>query len=139
MTDDRMFLDTNVVLRFLLGDHPDHSPRAREFFASLARGEIRVVLTETVVFETVFILEKQRKLERNSIISTLNALLEAQGIVFLGPADVGEAFDLYREHPQLSIADCFHATHARAFGNATIVSFDREFDRVAGLRRIEPA
>jgi predicted nucleic acid-binding protein len=139
MNHDRVFLDTNVVLRFLLDDHPDHSPRARALFASLARGEISLVLTETVVFETVFILEKQRKLERDSIVSALNELLEAQGIILLGPAEVGEAFDLYRKHPQLSIADCFHAANARAFGNATIVSFDREFDRVAGLRRIEPA
>lgn len=61
------FLDTNVFLRHLLQDHPDHSPRATLYFDRIERDGLRVETTMTVVFETVFTLEKFYKHPRPSI------------------------------------------------------------------------
>ncbi|MCC7352827.1 MAG: hypothetical protein IT330_03645, partial [Anaerolineae bacterium] len=52
------FLDTNVLLRHLLGDPPQLSSRATAFLARVERGEVRVCTADTVIFETVFTLQR---------------------------------------------------------------------------------
>jgi predicted nucleic acid-binding protein len=60
MDGDRTgWLDTNVILRYLLGDHPDQSRRARVLIESAERGERVLRLSAHVLWETVFILESQ--------------------------------------------------------------------------------
>jgi predicted nucleic acid-binding protein len=44
--------------------------------------------------------------------------------------------DLY---PQLSARDALHAAVCRNEGVRTICSYDRDFDQIQGLRRVEPA
>ena len=52
------FVDTNIFLRHLRGDHPDFSPRATAYLDSVERGEVKIRTSDTVVFETVFTLER---------------------------------------------------------------------------------
>jgi predicted nucleic acid-binding protein len=40
----RLLLDTNIIVRFLTGDHPTHSPRRRR--------RMTLVLTDFVLAET---------------------------------------------------------------------------------------
>jgi predicted nucleic acid-binding protein len=53
------FLDTNILLRHLLQDHPEQSPKATAYLARIEGGEVRVRIAETVIFETVFTLQRQ--------------------------------------------------------------------------------
>ncbi len=52
------FLDTNVILRHLLGDHKEFSPRATAFIERIERGEVRVHTSDADVSEVVFTLER---------------------------------------------------------------------------------
>ena len=52
------FLDTNVILRHLLADHPEQSPAATAFLERIEQGEIKVFTADTVIFEAVFTLER---------------------------------------------------------------------------------
>jgi len=138
MSDDTLFLDTNVLLRLFLSDHAEHSPRTLAFLARAARGEMRLAISDTVVFETAYILEKQHGLERADIAESIIQLIEKTGVQFLGVTRPRDMFDLYLKYRRLSIADCYHASIALNLGSGTIVSFDRGFDRIDGLTRIEP-
>jgi len=53
----------------------------------------------------------------------------------LGYRDI---LDRLEEH-NLTFFDSFHAASALSLPDQSIVSFDRAYDRVAGLRRIDPA
>lgn len=130
-------LDTNILLRHLRQDHADHSARATAYLAQVERGEIEVRVTETVVFETVFTLEKVYRQERADIRGTLLPLLELPGVLLPHVDRLDRVFDLYVD-TNLSFADAYHAVLALESEPAEIVSFDQGFDRVAGLRRIEP-
>lgn len=57
-------LDTNILLRHLLQDHPDHSPRATAFLKRVEDRELTVRSTEIVVFETVFTLQRRQGFPR---------------------------------------------------------------------------
>jgi predicted nucleic acid-binding protein len=132
------FIDTNIVLRFLLADHPEHSPRARKLFETAAAGQIHLWFSDTVVFETVFVLEKRFGLDRERIQFFVTRLLSMPGVSHHGAAPIEDVLNLFVDIRKLSFADCFHAVLAKASPGATIVTFDREFDRVIGLTRLEP-
>lgn len=139
MADDALlFLDTNILLRLFLSDHAEHSPRTLAFLTRAARGEMKLAISDTVVFETVYILEKQHGFERAEIAERIIQLIEKTGVQFLGATHPRDVFDIYLRYHRLSIADCYHASIARSLGSGTIVSFDRGFDRIDGLTRIEP-
>jgi predicted nucleic acid-binding protein len=52
VTEPDAFLDTNVLLRQVLQDHPEHSPRATALIAAIERGERAVRIADTVVFRS---------------------------------------------------------------------------------------
>lgn len=131
------FLDTNIVLRHLLQDHPDHSPRATLYFDRIERGVLRVETSPTVVFETVFTLEKFYRHPRPLIRDNVLPLLGLPGIVLPGKRRLRRAFDL-STGTTLSFADCFHVAIAEARQAPAFVSFDRGLDRIPGLNRVEP-
>lgn len=54
----KKLLDTNVILRYLLADHPSQSKKAKDFFQRLATGEEKVIISPLTVMETVYFLEK---------------------------------------------------------------------------------
>jgi len=131
------FLDTNVILRHLLGDHPEHSPRATAFLGRVENGEIEVHTADTVVFECVVTLERYYKRPKNKIRDAILPLLELSGVVLPGKRRYVKVFDLYVDR-NLSFADAYHAVLAEQLKLDQIVSFDRGFDRIPGIRRVEP-
>jgi predicted nucleic acid-binding protein len=131
-------LDTNPILRHVLDDHPDHSPRAHALFARIEQGEERVQTTDTVIFEAAFTLERFYKVPRNQIRETLLDLLQLPGIVLTGKRAYRLVLDLWVAQPRLSFADCYHAALVERLQLPAIITFDQDFDRVAGITRREP-
>lgn len=131
------FLDTNVLLRHLTQDHPEQSPRATAYLARIEQGEIRVRTADSVIFETVFTLQRQYGHPRQAIRDSLLPLLELPGIVLPGKRRLRKVFDLYVDL-NLPFADAYHVALMQQFRCEEIVTFDREFDRVPGVKRSEP-
>jgi predicted nucleic acid-binding protein len=132
-------LDTNMILRHVLDDLPDQSPRAHAPFARIERGERRVRTTDTVLFEAVYTLESFYRVPRAEIAAQLLDILRLPGVILPGKRLYRRVFELYVAHRRLSFADCFHTVMVERYGLASILSFDRDFDRVPGLVREEPA
>lgn len=131
------FLDTNVLLRHLLQDHPDQSPRATAFLGRIEAGEVKVRISDTIVFETVFTLQRYYKQSKADIRENLLPLIELPGIVLPGKRRSRTAFDLYVDL-NLPFADAYHAALMQSLGLSEIISFDEDFDRTPGITRQEP-
>jgi predicted nucleic acid-binding protein len=131
------FMDSNILLRHLLADHPEQSPRASEYLGRVERGEIQVHTSDTVVFEVVFTLEWLYRQSKRAIGEALLPLLEMPGINLPGKRRYRRAFDLYIER-NLPFADAYHVAGMESLGIDQVLSFDRHFDRVPGITRIEP-
>ena len=132
-------LDTNILIRHVTNDDPTLSPRATAYLKKIERGEIEARITDTVVFETVFVLQSFYRIPRPDIRDHLLPLLELPALRYVGKRRIREIFDLYVNRPSLSFADCLHAVLVMRQGFSGIVSFDRGLDRVPGLVRVEPA
>jgi len=132
------FLDTNVILRHILADHLDHSPRSTALFERIERNEITVRTSDTVIFESVFALEKLYQVPRTTIAEALLLVLAFPGIVLPGKEAYRSVFELYVTRRGLSFADCYHAVLMGRLGLSDILTFDRGFNNLPGVTRREP-
>jgi uncharacterized protein len=132
-----LFLETNIFLRHLRGDHPDFSPRATALLQRIEQGSLKVRTADTVIFETVFTLERVYKQSKEAIRNAFLPLIELPGIILPGKRRVRRVFAYYIEK-NISFADAYHAVLTESFGLEQIVSFDRDFNRISSITRVEP-
>ena len=131
------FLDTNILLRHLLADLPKQSQAATAYFNRIEKGEVKVRISELVVFETVFTLERYYKQTKAKIREVILPLIELPNIVLPGKKRLRETFDLY-VNLNLPFADSYHAILMKHLKLGEIITFDREFDRISGITRVLP-
>jgi len=131
------FLDANVILRHVLGDHSEHSPLATAYLKRIEEGELKVRTADTVIFEVVFTLQRQYHQPKAKIREVILPLIELPGIILPGKLRFYKVFDLYVDF-NLSFADAYHAVLMQQGRLNQIVSFDKGFDRVPGIKRMEP-
>jgi len=132
----QVFLDTNIFLRHLLQDHPEQSPKATAYLARVERGEFQVRTSDTVIFETVFTLQRQYRQSKAKIREALLPLIEMPGIALPRKRRFRKVFDLYVDL-NLPFADAYHAVLMERLKVDKIATFDKEFDRVPGIKRVQ--
>lgn len=131
-------LDTNVFLRHILQDQPEHSRLATELFARIELGEITVRTLDTVVFEAVYVMEQRFGMPRDVIAGALAPLLGFPGIELSNKEIYPAVFELWVGTQRLSFADTYHLMATKHFGLDTIISFDKGLRGVDGVTRVEP-
>lgn len=130
------FLDTNILLHHLLGDHPDQSPRATAWLRRLETADQTAHTADTVIFEAVFTLERYYRRSNGEIRDALLPLIELPGLQLTGKRRWRNVFTLYVEL-NLPLADAYHAVLMTHLNATDIVSFDHHFDRIPGIVRRE--
>lgn len=136
MSQGLPFLDTNMLLRHLRQDDPEQSPKATAVLARIEQGDLVVRTADTVIFETVFSLQRGYQQPRSLIAAALLPLISLPGIVLPGKRSYRDIFHLYENSP-LGFTDCYHVVLMQRHGSSEIFSFDRHFDRVIGITRRE--
>jgi predicted nucleic acid-binding protein len=132
----RLLVDTNVIVRFLTGDDPVHSPRSRKLFGRAAAGDLTLVVTDLALAETVWVLQSVYSLDRDAITAALKDLIEFAGIEVQNKAILLSALRNFAQ-TDVDFVDAYHAAVATA-ESLGIASFDRDFDQFAGVKRVEP-
>ena len=130
-------IDTNVVLRHLLGDHSDHSPRATRFLARVARGDVTVTISDTTIVEAVFSLERVYKRPKGRIRDGLLDLINDPNVKLAGKARWRRILNRYVDE-NLEFGDAQQLDFMVQSGISQIITFDRGFGRIPGITRIEP-
>jgi predicted nucleic acid-binding protein len=133
------FLDTNIVLRHVLNDHPTHSPACRRLIASIERGDVDAWTTDLVVAEAVWVLTSGRvyNLARPVVRDGLLPVIEIPRLQFPSKRIYRRVFDLWVSLP-IAFIDAVHATLIERRTPPELYSFDAGFDRIPTVRRIEP-
>jgi predicted nucleic-acid-binding protein len=127
-------LDTNVLVRYLVQDHPAQSRAAKEVMESLSSAEpgwISVV----VLAELVWSLKKTYRLDKNGIMRVLEGLIASKDLVFENGETVQHALALHR-NTGAGFADCLLSVSAKSAGCKKVVTFDRVAARDIGMERI---
>jgi predicted nucleic acid-binding protein len=118
------------------GEHPNREP-SRLFLDRIQRGELKGCTSTEVLQE---ILYRYSALGRREMAREVYDLFVEICPVVLGVtlADTDRARDLLMGVPGISARDAVHAALMLNHGLEWIASFDRGFDDVPGVRRVEP-
>ena len=120
-------LDTNILVRFLVQDHPIQSTTARSLLNRCSAKEPGFVGREVLV-ELVWVLERAYGQTAPDISSALIGLLEAEELVVEDADDVATAAVAYGSG-MTDFADHMIAAAAVRAGCATLYTFDRKAAR----------
>lgn len=135
------YLDANVFIRYATEDDIEKALAAQQLFNRVARGEERVALLEVTVAEVVFVLGSKAlyAMSHQDIADRLRALLTHRNVQMSHKGRCLHALDLFAEHQSLSFGDAMICAAALDEDEAEVYSYDRGFDRVPGVTRLEPA
>ncbi|MBI4287879.1 MAG: PIN domain-containing protein [Chloroflexi bacterium] len=135
---DTAFLDTNVILRYLLKDHPERSPRSFQLLQRAERREIQLYVTELVIAEVVWILQGTRYgIPRSMIRDLLIPVIQLPGLRLANKGLYQEIFTLYVES-KIDYIDAYNVVVMKQLGLEQIYSYDGDFKRITGINRLEP-
>lgn len=111
-------VDTNVVVRLLVGDDPEQAAQARYLFESE-----QIFIPDTVVLETVWVLGYSYGLDGETIAAGLQRLFGLANVHLRDAAEMALALE-WRDRG-LDFADALHL--AQSAHCARMVTFDRRF------------
>ena len=135
------FLDTNVVLRLLTRDDEARAKACYELFERVEAGEEELFTCEATVAEVAYVLSSARgpyRLSREEIAARLRPILALRGLRLPQKHVCMHALDVYGSSRDLDIEDALAVAHMARRNMTEIVSYDRDFDGLPGIRRIEP-
>ena len=130
-------MDTNILLRFFTGDDSQKAQQALNLFMRIERGEEKVITSSSVIFETVYTLQSFYKLARGEIKDKLLPIISMRGVHLPDKGVYYRAFDLYVTK-NISFADAYNAAYMISEEIFNIYSWDRDFDKIEGVVRLEP-
>ena len=133
----RRFIDTNIFLRFLTADLPDQAERCAALVQRIRDGAEEVELSSLAAAEIVWTLERFYKLSKQDVASKVSCLLKLKGLRLSNKATFLEALSLFAQK-NISFTDAYMAVQMKRAGIEEVYSYDRDFDRLEHLARIEP-
>lgn len=119
-------LDTNVLVRFLVGDNPVQQKQAARWFKEAEHGKYVIVLTPLVVAETSFVLESFYKLKRADIANALEVIVSERWIKVEERETLQHIWDDYRDG--LHFVDSYLCAWAKIV-HGSVLTFDKKITR----------
>ena len=133
------FVDTNIFIRHLTRDDPEKAQACYQLFLSAQRNEVALTTSEAVIAEVVYVLSSEQlyNLSREQIRALLYPLLTLRGFKLSGREVYLRALDVYATS-DLDFEDAIAVAHMERHQLSEIYSYDRHFDQMSGLTRLEP-
>jgi hypothetical protein len=129
-----IFIDSNISMYLVGADHPNKTVARLLLERSIIDGD--ALVTDVEVFQEI--LHRYSAIDRRDAISPAWELLVsiADEIVGIDLADVAAARDILLAGTGASARNAIHIAVTRRLGCSRILTFDRAFDSVPGVRRV---
>jgi predicted nucleic-acid-binding protein len=124
-------LDTNVLVRWLVGDNERQLEQVKALFATAT--EEPLFVPATVVLELEWVLRSRYEYEKEDILQALNGLLEVRELEFQFEPALERALHTFRDGPA-EFSDCLHAGLCGVAGRSPMLTFDAKAARLPDVR-----
>ena len=131
------FIDTNIFIRFLTNDIPEKADGCEHLFREAAEKNETFFTTEMVIAEIIWVLESYYELPKKEVQDMVEKILITP-FLFCPQKDlILNALTLYSDK-NIDFIDAYNASILREQGVKKVYSYDRHFDKIDWVSRIEP-
>jgi predicted nucleic-acid-binding protein len=123
-------VDTNVLVRIIIGDNPRQTAVADQFIANGAWVPVLAVAEATWVLRAIY------KQSHADIAAVVEMLLTHKDLILQDSDVVAAALKLYKSRPALGFSDCMMLHVARRAGHLPLGTFDRALGRIEGVQEL---
>jgi len=127
----KYYLDTNVILRFLLQDHNELFLKAQYNFTRAKAKKIQLVILEEVFFEIDYVLRGVYSMSKPEVVKIL---LKLALTPYLNVVDRSLLVQVLKKYNKVNVDlfDVYLFEKAR-IDNASVISFDNDFQKIERL------
>lgn len=132
------FLDANIFIRYLTNDDPVKADRVEQLLDSAVAGNEKLITTEMVIAEVVWVLESFYKLDNRAIGPMIKAILATPGLEVINGPLVEKAVDRYLIQ-NIDFIDGYVVAVMQRHNVTEIFSYDKKhLSRSSAIVRKEP-
>lgn len=133
----KIFLDTNIYIRFFTKDKPEVWPQCQSIFQLVIEEKINLYISNIVVAEILFVLIKTYKFAKNEVIADILKFLKLKNTALVEKTNTNKALDIYN-NLNLKYGDCLIASQIPH--GVTLCTYDTDdFKKIPNLKIASPS
>jgi predicted nucleic-acid-binding protein len=132
-----IFLDTNIFLRYFEREDELIYKKVERLFLEIVQGNIIGISNALVIAEVIWVLKKFYDWDKEEICNNVELILKTSNIKFRERSIIIEAINFYRDK-NINFIDAYNFSYMKYYGINRIYSFDKDFDKLKDIKRIEP-
>ena len=133
---NKIFADTNIFIRLYLQDNPKLSPLANEIISNCEDGKYTLVICPVTILEIAWLLLSFYKIPKEKVLLFFEEILQIHNIEIIDRLSIEETISIYRSK-NIDITDAYWIAIMKQEKISEIFSFDRDFDKIKGVKRTE--
>jgi uncharacterized protein len=138
MNKEKAWLDANLILRFLLKDHPKFFKAALDLFTEAENGRVTLCVHPLILAEVVWTLQGYYGYSKEDIAKTISEMIESDGL-FVQDKEVAQKALVDYVEKNVDYIDAYLSAYALIKGPQAIYTFDKKhFSRLEGDIRLLP-
>lgn len=131
----KLFLDTNIFLRFFLKDNENQYQDVCRLFARIEEGNFKPYTSSIVLLELNYVVRNIYKLPIDEVLDYIQAIKGMRGMVVIDKTDTDNAISLYKKY-KVKLGDCFIASQLSE--EVVLVSYDKDFKKIKEIKSQTP-
>ena len=133
----KKFIDTNIFLRYLTKDDLLKYDRSREIFKQGMEDKIALATSGMVIAELIWTLSSYYRIPKADVIEKVSIIVSTESLYIPDKNIIADALILY-SRKNIDYIDAYNAVFMKYHGVDEIYSYDRDFDAIEGVTRVEP-
>ncbi len=126
----KIFLDTNIWVRYLIKDEPKQFEAVKNLLASVEQGIFQPYTSSIVLLELSYVLKSIYKFTFDEVLDALEAVTGTREIAIFETTDSALALTYFRS-TKIKFTDCLLASQIRK--DILLVTFDEELRKIKDL------
>ncbi|HHT9137055.1 MAG TPA: PIN domain-containing protein [Candidatus Wunengus sp. YC60] len=133
----KLFVDTNIFLRYLTKDDSSKYDKCKEVFRMAMEGKITLITSAMVIAELIWTLLSHYKVSKADVIEMISIIVSTENLFIPDKDIIADALVLY-SRKNIDYIDAYNAVYMKYYDCNLIYSYDRDFDAVEDIKREEP-
>ena len=132
----KIFVDTNIFLRYLINDDVSISDKIEDVFKKASSGKILLITGSLVIIEIIFVLESYYDKSKKDIETAVLKIMNTKGLEIKDSDIILDALNYYL-HKNIDFVDAYNAFFMKEHNIADILTLDKKhFSRIEWLNII---